>query len=307
MARPPRPSSYEVWEDLRKRLLRVLWRQQGQQAGKAFPPLRLLRKSLRAAALTDMSIEPDERSLNQEREDEQCRISAKAVARVLWNNLSFRLTEQELAYIAQAFPASEIQEKARALNAECWTEVGCRWNETFGARRRDGAAAKTSRKEEEDPMDTNDLDDVRPNGTVKGDGVIDGDRFVDALRGCVSVGKTEYFTRCYWKIVKEESAQREKGIPIASVMNRMRCDWLPQVRRAEIPERELWEMLLSSLPMVRKYEVVPLVAFLRLCSDLTNHIDRLFPEIPEVMENFFGVRLSLSEKDRRAWSEGPLV
>jgi len=178
--------------------------------------------------------------------EERLRISAGAVASVLWTDLAFRLTDEEIAHIAASFAF-------------------------------DGAPSSL--------------------------GEIDGDVLVDALRGNVSVGRREYLRRAYDLLRKEEGVL-DMSMPLTSLARRMRCDWMEEVRSGRVAEREMWEILMPTLPIVRKFELVTPESFVRLNEDLTCHIDRVRPEFVAAVRAFWGVEPELTAEEEQQPSGG---
>merc|ERR1719387_2616069 len=85
---------------------------------------------------------------------------------------------------------------------------------------------------------------------------------------------------------------------------RVNCSGLPEVKSGRIPEREMWTILMASLPLVRQEEMVSRETFIRFNEDLAHHQDRHLPDFFGMMEGLWGSKVYASKDELLAWGEG---
>jgi hypothetical protein len=138
-------------------------------------------------------------------------------------------------------------------------------------------------------------------------GLIDANHLVDSIRGHASPGRHTYLNRLYDHLQVEAASfgvKKGEGLPMSWITDRVSCKELDEVRSGRIPEREMWTILVASLPLVRQEEMVSKETFIRFNEDLAHHLDRHQPDFVSMMEGMWGCKVYVSPDEERAWSEG---
>jgi hypothetical protein len=137
--------------------------------------------------------------------------------------------------------------------------------------------------------------------------LIDANHLVDSIRGHATPGRHTYLTRLYENLQHEAQAygvKKGEGLPMSWITDRVSCKELFEVRSGHMPEREMWTILMASLPLVRQEEMVSKETFIRFNEDLAHHQDRHLPDFVSMMEGLWGCKVYASPGEELAWGEG---